>query len=126
MIGLNRRTRVYLCKEPLDMRMSFDGLFFKVKDLLNEDPFSGHLFVFLNKKRTTCKALLYDGTGLIVIAKRLEEGAFSVLNPHFPGKIVLTQAEFSLFFEGASLNKRFLESPNRVFRGDLTEDEKTT
>lgn len=126
MIGLNRRTRVFLCREPLDMRMSFDGLYFKVKDLLKEDPFSGHLFVFMNKKRTTCKALLYDGTGLIIIAKRLEKGLFSALNPHFPGKIVLTQAEFSLFLEGASLNKRFLESPPRIGRGSSSEDEKTT
>jgi transposase len=96
------------------MRSSFDGLFLRVKEHLQEDPFSGHLFVFMNRKRTTCKALLYDGTGLIVIAKRLEEGLFSSLNPHFPGKIVLTQAEFSLFLEGASLNKRFLESPTEA------------
>jgi transposase len=111
MIGLNRRTKVFFCKEATDMRMSFDGLFFKVKDRLEEDPFSGHIFVFLNKRRTTCKALIYDGTGLIVIAKRLEDGLFSSINPHFPGKIVLTQAEFSLFLEGAALNKRFIESP---------------
>jgi len=123
MIGLNRRTRVFLSKDPLDMRCSFDGLFFRVKEQLKEDPFSGHLFVFLNRKRTTCKALLYDGTGLILIAKRLENGAFSALNPHFPGKIVLTQAEFSLFLEGASLNKRFLESPPAVARGKSSEDQ---
>jgi transposase len=117
MIGLNRRTKVFFCKESTDMRASFDSLFFKVKDHLKEDPFSGHLFVFLNKSRSTCKALLYDGTGLIIIAKRLENGLFSSINPHFPGKIVLTQAEFSLFLEGASLNKRFIESPSEVRRG---------
>jgi transposase len=105
------------------MRASFDSLFFKVQDHLKEDPFSGHLFVFLNKRRTTCKALLYDGTGLLVIAKRLEEGLFSAINPHFPGKLVLTQAEFSLFLEGASLNKRFLESPREVRRGKISTDE---
>ena len=116
MIGLNRRTKVFLCKEPTDMRASFDGLFFKVKDYLKEDPFSGHLFVFLNKSRSTCKALLYDGTGIIIIAKRLEEGLFSGMNPHFPGKIILTQAEFSLFLEGAAINKRFIESPKEARR----------
>ena len=116
MIGLNRRTRVFLCKEPTDMRGSFDSLFFKVRDHLKEDPFSGHLFVFLNKRRTTCKALLYDGTGIIIIAKRLEKSLFSAINPHFPGKIVLTQAEFSLFLEGAAINKRFIESPAEIKR----------
>jgi len=124
MIGLNRRTKVFLCKEPADMRASFDSLFFKVQDYLKEDPFSGHLFVFLNRKRTTCKALIYDGTGLIVIAKRLEKGLFSALNPHFPGKLVLTQAEFSLFLEGAALNKRFIESPRDPRRENLSNDDK--
>lgn len=105
------------------MRASFDSLFLKVRDHLKEDPFSGHLFVFLNKRRSTCKALIYDGTGIIVIAKRLEKGLFSALNPHFPGKISLTQAEFSLFLEGASLNKRFLDSPPEIKKGRHTEDE---
>lgn len=106
------------------MRASFDSLFFKVQDYLKEDPFSGHLFVFLNRRRTTCKALIYDGTGLIVIAKRLEKGLFSALNPHFPGKLVLTQAEFSLFLEGAALNKRFIESPRDPRRENLSSDDK--
>lgn len=105
------------------MRASFDSLFFKVQDHLKEDPFSGHTFVFLNKRRTTCKALIYDGTGLIIVAKRLEEGLFSSFNPHFPGKIILTQAEFSLFLEGASLSKRFLDSPREVRRGKISTDE---
>jgi len=62
MIGLNRRTKFFMCKEATDMRASFDSLYFKVQDHLKEDPFSGHIFVFLNKRRTTCKALIYDGT----------------------------------------------------------------
>jgi transposase len=117
MIVLNRRTKVFFCREATDMRMSFDGLFNRVKDHIREDPFSGHLFVFLNKRRSTCKALIYDGTGVIVIAKRLEEGLFSSINPHLAGKIVLTQAEFSLFLEGADLNKRFIESPRNPRQG---------
>ena len=117
MIVLNRRTKVFFCKEPTDMRMGFDGLFCRVKEHIQEDPFSGHLFVFLNKRRSTCKALIYDGTGLIVIAKRLERGLFSTINPHLPGKIVLTQAEFNLFLEGADLNKRFIESPRDPRKG---------
>lgn len=96
------------------MRASYDTLFSKAKAVLKKDPFSGHLFVFMNKRRTSCKCLYYDGTGLVIIAKRLEKGLFGRINPHYSGEITLTQAEFSLFFEGADLNKRFIESPTEI------------
>ena len=114
MIVLNRRTKVYLSKEPADMRASYDSLFCRARDILKQDPFSGHLFVFLNKRRSSCKCLYYDGTGLVLICKRLEQGLFARVNPFHSGDIVLTQAEFSLFFEGADINKRFIESPREV------------
>jgi transposase len=59
MIALNRRTKVFLSKEPADMRASYDSLFMRVRDIVKEDPWSGHLFVFLNKRRTSCKCLYY-------------------------------------------------------------------
>ena len=93
------------------MRASYDSLFLKVKDILNRNPFSGHVFVFLNKSRSSIKALYYDGTGLVILSKRLEKGRFMKVNPHYKKQISLTQAEFSLFFEGANLEKRFVESP---------------
>ena len=96
------------------MRASYDTLFLKAKEVLKQDPFSGHLFVFMNARRTACKCLFYDGTGLVLICKRLEKGLFSRLNPYHPGEIVLTAAEFSLFFEGADLEKRFIESPREI------------
>ena len=114
MIALNRRTKIFLSKEPTDMRASYDSLFDRVQNVIKEDPFPGHLFVFLNKRRTSCKSLYYDGTGLVLICKRLEEGLFARVNPFHSGNIVLTQAEFNLFFEGADLNKRFIESPREI------------
>jgi len=96
------------------MRASYDSLFRRVKEIIKEDPFSGHLFVFLNKRRTCCKCLYYDGTGLVLIGKRLENGLFARVNPFHPGDLVLTQAEFNLFFEGADINKRFIESPFEI------------
>ena len=111
MIGTNRRTHYYICKTPTDMRASYDSLFLKVKTILNRNPFSGHVFVFINKKRTSIKALYYDGTGLVILSKRLEKGLFMKINPFYKKQISLTQAEFNLFFEGANLQKRFLESP---------------
>ncbi len=116
MIALNRRTNIFVFKGPTDMRASYDALFAKSRDILKQDPFSGHLFVFMNAKRTSCKCLYYDGTGFVIIAKRLEKGVFSKINPYYEGDVILTQAEFSLFFEGADLKKRFIESPNAIYK----------
>jgi len=114
MVLFNRRTKFYISKDPADMRASFDTLFLKAKTIFDEDPFSGHMFVFMNKRRTSCKCLYYDGTGLVIIAKRLEHGQFVKINPHYRGRVVLSQAEFALLFEGADINKRFVESPRQI------------
>jgi transposase len=96
------------------MRASYDTLFSKAKNVLNQDPFSGHLFVFMNGRRTSIKCLYYDGTGLVIIAKRMEKGLFSKINPYRQGEVTLTAAEFALFFEGADLEKRFIDSPMAI------------
>lgn len=111
MITFNQRTKIFVYKEPADMRMSYDGLFLKVKKILRMDPFSGHVFLFLNASRTSCKVLSFDGTGFIIVSKRLETGLFSKMNYNWKGRLVFTSAEFALFFEGANLQKRFIESP---------------
>ena len=114
MMALNRRTKIFISKEPTDMRASYDSLYSKLRNILDKDPMSGHLFVFINKSRTSCKCLYYDGTGLVIVSKRLEKSLFCKINPYHKGEIVLTQAEFNLFFEGADLNKRFIESPTEL------------
>ena len=103
--------RVFACKKPTDMRASFDSLYKQTKEILGQDPKSGHMFLFINKNRSRVKVLYYDGTGFVIIAKRLDKGRFSKINPFYRKDIILTQAEFSLFFEGAKINKRFIESP---------------
>lgn len=109
-----RRLRVFACKVPTDMRGSFDSLYKKTKDVIGLDPKNGHMFLFLNKHRNRVKVLYYDGTGFVIIAKRLDRGRFSAFNPYYRKDIILTQAEFALFFEGAAINKRFIESPGKV------------
>jgi len=111
MIALNRRTRIYVCKEVTDMRASYDSLYFRVKEHLKHDPYSGHLFLFINRSRTSCKVLYYDGTGFVILQKRLDRGSFSRVNPRYDEEVILTEAEFGLFFEGANLEKRFIDSP---------------
>jgi transposase len=114
MISFNRLTKIFVCKEPTDMRASYDTLFAKVKGVLNKDPYAGHVFVFINQRRTLIKCLFWDGTGLVLLCKRLQEGLFHRINPLHQGEVVLTPAEFALFFEGADLSKRFVESPSEI------------
>lgn len=114
MISFNRRTKVFVCKEPTDMRASYDTLFAKAKGVLGQDPLSGHLFMFINSRRTSVKCLFYDGTGLVILCKRMEQGVFSKINPMHQGELVLTAAEFALFFEGANFEKRFIDSPSEL------------
>lgn len=111
MISFNRRTKVFVCKEPTDMRASYDTLFARAKGVLAQDPFSGHLFLFMNSRRTSMKCLFYDGTGLVILMKRMERGLFSRINPMHQGELTMTAAEFGLFFEGADLEKRFITRP---------------
>lgn len=117
MLNFNRRTKVYVSRESTDMRASYDTLFAKARGVLNQDPMSGHLFVFINSRRTSIKCLYWDGTGLVLICKRLDQKTFSRINPLFSGEITLTPAEFALFFEGAELNKRFIDSPKEIQLG---------
>jgi transposase len=114
MLSFNRRTKIFVSKEPADMRASYDTLYSKARDVLKQDPFSGHLFVFINSRRNCIKCLYYDGTGLVLLCKRLEKSTFSRINPMFRGEIILTAAEFALFFEGADLEKRFIDSPREI------------
>jgi len=74
--GLGLATKIYVAVEAVDMRKGFQGLYGLVRDQLRADPLSGHLFLFSNRTRTRLKALVWDGSGLWVCAKRLEKGRF--------------------------------------------------
>ncbi len=76
MLSISRTTRVFLATEPADMRKGFDGLFALVESVIQEDPFSGHLFVFRNARRDRLKVLWWDRDGLAIFYKRLEKGGY--------------------------------------------------
>ena len=80
MNGFPLPERVFVYGRPVDMRKSFDGLFTVVTQALGEDPMSGDLFLFLNRRRNFLKGLLWDRTGFLIIAKRLERGQFHLRN----------------------------------------------
>ena len=68
--------RILLAAEPVDFRKGIDGLAGVCKNILDEDPFAGYLFIFTNKKRTSLKILIYDGQGYWLCQKRLSAGKF--------------------------------------------------
>jgi transposase len=74
--GLGLATKIYVAVEAVDMRKGFEGLYGLVRDQLGQDPLSGYLFLFSNRTHTRLKALVWDGSGLWVCAKRLEKGRF--------------------------------------------------
>lgn len=106
MFGLGPATRVYLAAGATDMRKGFDGLYGLVRDRLGGDPLSGHLYLFANARRNRLKVLYWDGSGLWVCAKRLEQGRF-----RWPeaaageAKVVLSHEELALLLGGIDLTR---------------------
>ena len=107
MLSFHTGMRVFLALEPCDMRKSFDGLHGLVLDRLGEDPTSGALFVFTNKRRNRLKIFLFDGSGAWVLAKRLERGTFNWPAAPRDGerKIRLSQAALQMLLEGIDLER---------------------
>ena len=117
MIGSTRSLRAWAYPAPADLRKGFDGLGGLVTQL-RQDPLAGDCFLFVNRLRTRAKVLLWDGTGLCVYHKRLEQGRFAALWP--PAGVearpvrTLTLSELSLFLEGCVLLSRTTLSPAGV------------
>jgi len=76
MIQLTPHMRIFMAVEPVDFRRGIDGLCRTVREIIKEDPFSGYMFVFYNKRRTSIKILFYDGQGFCLFQKRLSTGRF--------------------------------------------------
>ena len=76
MLTLHDSVRVFVAREPVDFRKAHDGLSQIVRDVFGDDPLSGHLFVFTNRRRDRLKILFFDRNGLWLLYKRLERGTF--------------------------------------------------
>jgi transposase len=78
MLNLASGTRIYLAAGATDMRRGFNGLQGQVTSVLQQDPLSGHLFLFVNRRRDKLKILYWDQDGLAIWYKRLESGSFQI------------------------------------------------
>ena len=90
---------VWLKAGATDMRKGFNGLSLLVQEVLQDDPFAGHMFVFRGKSSHLLKILWYDGQGLCLFAKRLERGRF-IWPQAGEGKVHLTAAQLAMLMEG--------------------------
>ena len=99
MIGLPSGTRIWLAAGLTDMRRGFDGLAALAQSALEQDPFSGHVFVFRGKRGDIIKLLWWDGQGLCLFAKRLERGRF-IWPQAASGSVILSPAQLSMLLEG--------------------------
>lgn len=112
MLGLGAATRIFVATGATDMRLSFNGLYALVVGQLKQDPQSGHLFLFANKRRDRMKILFFDNFSLWVCARRMEKGRL-----HWPsseeGRVQLTREEFALLVGGIDLTET---RPRKWFR----------
>jgi transposase len=99
MLTLPPSVRIFVCTVPADMRRGFDGLAQMAQDIVRQDPLSGHLFVFLNRRRDRVKILYWDRDGYAVWAKRLEAGTFRLPAAAGP-QLEVRHAELAMLLGG--------------------------
>ena len=120
MFGFGAATRIYLAPGATDMRKGFEGLYGMVRDRLQCDPLSGHVFLFANARRNRMKLVFWDGSGLWVCSKRLEKGCFRwPESSDTAGKVVLSHEQFALLLGGIDLGQTRLR---RWYRKPVAEE----
>ena len=102
MLSLPPSLRVFPCLLPADMRWSFDSLAMLVEGVLKEDPLSGHLFVFRNRRGDRVKILFWDNDGYAIWYKRLEEGVFR-FPAHNGERLEVSATDLALVLEGIDI-----------------------
>ena len=99
------QVRIFAAREHVDMRKGFDGLRATVIDVVNEDPQSGHLFLFFNRRRDRMKGLVWEDSGFWLLYKRLEVGRFKIFDrvSNSPGSFEISSTELALILDGIDL-----------------------
>ena len=106
MLTLPPSVRIYICTQPTDLRRGFDGLAAATREVIRQDPESGHLFAFLNRRKNRVKILFWDRTGYALFYKRLCRGTFRIpTKPKTPfdTAVQVESAQLMLMLEGLDL-----------------------
>jgi transposase len=107
MIFLPRSVKVYVATQPVSLRKSFDGLSNEAREVLRLNPLSGHIFVFLNRRKNQVKLLMWTRGGFTIMHKRLERGRFTTLRSVKPDarRVEIDVHELSMLLEGLTFVK---------------------
>jgi transposase len=111
-ILLPRAVRVYVATQPVSLRRSFDGLSNEVRAVLGRDPLSGHVFVFLNRRKNQVKLLVWTRGGFTIIHKRLERGTFAFAQQvtSEAQSVEVDAHELSMLLEGIDVSRARVSS----------------
>ena len=101
---LNRKALVYVYSQPIDMRWGFERLSYFVREQMDKNINEGDLFLFLGKNRRRLKALTFDGSGLILITKRMEKKSFMAVE-ELEGRAEISKSELELILHGSVIRK---------------------
>lgn len=127
MFGFGPATRIYLAPGATDMRKGFEGLYGLVRDRLQCEPLSGHVFLFTNARRNRLKLMVFDGSGLWVCAKRLEKGCFWWPEAgHGKLPIVLRHEELAMLLGGIDVTPARRREWYRRGTGEASEKARNT
>lgn len=127
MIQIAPQMRILVAVEPVDFRKGIDGLAAVCRNVIGEDPFSGYLFVFRNRRGTAIKILIYDGQGYWLCQKRLSSGRFNFW-PGETGELIHEVAAHELqllVWNGNPASGRVAQMWKKIPIGNKTEPEKT-
>jgi transposase len=123
MFALPSSVRIYVASEATDLRRGFDGLSALTRSVIGADPMSGHLFVFINRRKNRIKVLAWDRTGYLLLYKRLEKGTFRIPVAPKSGErhVEVDSGELTLMLEGFDLRnarrqKRWYRKPQSIMR----------
>jgi transposase len=105
LLTLPSTVRIYVAAEPVDLRRGHDGLAAATRQVIRGDPLSGHLFVFMNRRRNRLKILVWEPSGFLLLYKRLERGRFRLPQaPRLGARHVEMEAtDLALMMEGIDL-----------------------
>ena len=116
MLNLRGDLKVLVASRPIDFRRGVHGLVAMVAEALGADPFCGNVFVFRSKRKDRLKMILWDGSGMVLVTKWLEEGAF-IFPPVQDGAVVLTATQLSVLVAGldwTQVGQKVVRRPNKV------------
>ncbi len=112
--------RVWAYCQPVDMRKSYEGLSYLVREQMGQQVLSGEMFLFVNRRRNRAKVLYFDGTGLCLLSKRLEKNQFAALwKQKEQSQVELSHPELELFLQGSEWVGKVVLSPARLTESEL-------